>query len=80
MSSRCSSPHELGHRSLFEREIIHRDVSVLNILMGVAGPPEGYRGILIDLDMAAYTEDRKSSLPSDPRTVLISSNIPSLLR
>ncbi|TEB22111.1 hypothetical protein FA13DRAFT_1799222 [Coprinellus micaceus] len=58
----------IGHRSLFEREIVHRDVSVFNILLGASGAPEGYRGILIDLDMATYTEDRKSSLPSDPYT------------
>ncbi|TEB14494.1 hypothetical protein FA13DRAFT_1721535 [Coprinellus micaceus] len=58
----------IGHRSLFECEIVHRDVSVFNILLGASGAPEGYRGILIDLDMATYTEDRKSSLPSDPYT------------
>ncbi|KAJ3502929.1 hypothetical protein NMY22_g18425 [Coprinellus aureogranulatus] len=57
----------VGHRELFMRGIIHRDISMLNILLGEPGAEEGYRGILIDLDMAAYTEDFVSSLPADPQ-------------
>ncbi|KAJ3518590.1 hypothetical protein NMY22_g13599 [Coprinellus aureogranulatus] len=57
----------IGHRELFMRGIIHRDISMLNILLGEPGAEEGDRGILIDLDMAAYTENGASYLPADPQ-------------
>lgn len=44
--------HLSGHKSLWLKGILHRDVSIDNILLGCEGAPEGYRGILIDLDMA----------------------------
>ncbi|TEB22108.1 hypothetical protein FA13DRAFT_1569757, partial [Coprinellus micaceus] len=58
----------IGHRELFERGILHRDISILNILLGPAEASEGHRGALIDLEMAAYVEDCKSVLPADPHT------------
>lgn len=59
----------LGHHTLFERGIIHRDVSVQNLLLGRPIAPDGYRGVLIDLDMACRTEDCKSCVPADPHIV-----------
>ncbi|KAJ2916708.1 hypothetical protein MD484_g3714, partial [Candolleomyces efflorescens] len=41
-----------AHKLLFLKDIIHRDISPGNILLGKAGAEEGIRGILIDLDIA----------------------------
>ncbi|KAJ2914986.1 hypothetical protein MD484_g5414, partial [Candolleomyces efflorescens] len=41
-----------GHRELFKRGTLHRDVSCANVLLGIPGAKPGERGILIDLDMA----------------------------
>ncbi|KAH9476244.1 hypothetical protein JR316_0011815 [Psilocybe cubensis] len=42
-----------GHRNLWrDKHILHRDVSINNILHGKEGSVEGSRGVLIDLDMA----------------------------
>ncbi|KAF6760703.1 hypothetical protein DFP72DRAFT_1003338, partial [Ephemerocybe angulata] len=46
-----------GHRSLRAAGILHRDVSLQNILLGLPDAPPGVRGILIDLDMACWTWD-----------------------
>ncbi|KAJ2914109.1 hypothetical protein MD484_g6309, partial [Candolleomyces efflorescens] len=43
-----------GHMALFKRGILHRDVSIRNILKGKLGAEQGDRGVLIDLDMAIH--------------------------
>ena len=45
---------------------MHRDISIQNILFGLADAPEGYRGVLIDLDMAVRAQSFKSSEPAEP--------------
>ncbi|KAJ3498652.1 hypothetical protein NLJ89_g10190 [Agrocybe chaxingu] len=39
-----------GHRNLWDKGVIHMDVSCLNVLMGSKDAPVGQRGVLIDLD------------------------------
>ncbi|KAF5323747.1 hypothetical protein D9619_012876 [Psilocybe cf. subviscida] len=55
-----------GHRALWIKNILHRDVSIHNILIGKEDARAGNRGVLIDLDMAinvtAYTPSK------NPRT------------
>ncbi|KAG2012023.1 other/FunK1 protein kinase [Coprinopsis cinerea AmutBmut pab1-1] len=46
-----------GHLHSYKLGILHRDVSVHNILLGQAGSPMGWRGVLIDLDMAIWHND-----------------------
>ncbi|KAF5341255.1 hypothetical protein D9611_005961 [Ephemerocybe angulata] len=46
-----------GYRALRAKGILHRDVSSHNILLGSSGAAPGRRGVLIDLDMAAWTWD-----------------------
>ncbi|KAJ3549040.1 hypothetical protein NMY22_g1039 [Coprinellus aureogranulatus] len=58
----------IGHHALFKRGIIHRDISVLNVLLGHPDAPVGHRGFLIDLDMAGIVENYKCTLPADPFT------------
>ncbi|PPQ94988.1 hypothetical protein CVT25_003740 [Psilocybe cyanescens] len=41
-----------GHRNLWMSGILHRDVSIDNVLLGQDGSKEGNRGVLIDFDMA----------------------------
>ncbi|RXW17164.1 hypothetical protein EST38_g8694 [Candolleomyces aberdarensis] len=41
-----------GHKELFKKGTLHRDVSPHNVLLGKQGADLGYRGILIDFDMA----------------------------
>ncbi|KAJ3549037.1 hypothetical protein NMY22_g1036 [Coprinellus aureogranulatus] len=54
-----------GHRVLLDREILHRDVSLPNILLG--SDTEGSRGVLIDLDLAVRTDGLYfSSIPPNP--------------
>lgn len=63
---RCTSPQELllglhdalqGHRSLLSAGILHRDISIFNIMLSLhpSTRPDGKRGFLIDLDMAIET-------------------------
>ncbi|TFK23554.1 hypothetical protein FA15DRAFT_705339 [Coprinopsis marcescibilis] len=46
---------------LTDERILHRDISVNNILLGTLGATEGWRGVLIDLDVAV----RQGSLRID---------------
>ncbi|KAF6760715.1 hypothetical protein DFP72DRAFT_1165873 [Ephemerocybe angulata] len=46
-----------GYRALRAKGILHRDVSSHNILLGSPGAATGRRGVLIDLDMSAWTWD-----------------------
>ncbi|KAJ3504859.1 hypothetical protein NLJ89_g7722 [Agrocybe chaxingu] len=45
-----------GHQNMWKQNIIHRDISINNILIGGADAPKGRRGILIDLDVAVQWE------------------------
>ncbi|KAJ2915684.1 hypothetical protein MD484_g4717, partial [Candolleomyces efflorescens] len=54
-----------AHKSLLDRNIIHRDISPNNILLGVDDEGEGDRGVLIDLDIALKTLGLASNTPVD---------------
>ncbi|RXW15440.1 hypothetical protein EST38_g10415 [Candolleomyces aberdarensis] len=41
-----------GHKRLFKKGILHRDVSIQNVVLGKPEAEPGDRGVLIDLDMA----------------------------
>lgn len=41
-----------AHQSLFEANILHRDISMNNIIITNLGEADGYSGMLIDMDMA----------------------------
>ncbi|CAA7264878.1 unnamed protein product [Cyclocybe aegerita] len=41
-----------GHRNLWRAGALHRDISANNILLGNHHAPEGWRGVLIDLEFA----------------------------
>ncbi|KAJ3500029.1 hypothetical protein NLJ89_g9973 [Agrocybe chaxingu] len=45
-----------GHRNLWRAGALHRDISVNNILLGNQGAPQGWRGVLIDLEFAVRLE------------------------
>ncbi|KAF6742770.1 hypothetical protein DFP72DRAFT_159385 [Ephemerocybe angulata] len=55
----------LAHRDLLSKDILHRDVSMQNILLGHFGASPRLRGILIDLDMAIWTTSNISKLRAD---------------
>ncbi|KAI0054446.1 hypothetical protein BV25DRAFT_1903869 [Artomyces pyxidatus] len=55
-----------GHRWLYEQGILHRDISVNNILL--TGCPSPNRAILIDLDHAMEYKSNRST-PDDERSV-----------
>ncbi|TEB22081.1 hypothetical protein FA13DRAFT_1573505, partial [Coprinellus micaceus] len=57
----------IGHRELYRKGILHRDVSVPNILFGSADASEGSQGCLIDLDVAVRTELGVSPVPTTSR-------------
>ncbi|KAJ2922759.1 hypothetical protein H1R20_g14326, partial [Candolleomyces eurysporus] len=59
-----------GHRNLVHQEqrILHRDISIFNILLGNPGAPKGLRGFLIDLDMAIFWTRGPSEIMADFRT------------
>ena len=42
-----------GHRNLYRKGILHRDISHNNVLLGKENAPVGDRGVLIDFDAAA---------------------------
>ncbi|KAJ2915009.1 hypothetical protein MD484_g5421, partial [Candolleomyces efflorescens] len=41
-----------GHRGLFKKGTLHRDVSIQNVVLGLPGADPGERGTLIDFDLA----------------------------
>ncbi|VCU39399.1 Bgt-51867 [Blumeria graminis f. sp. tritici] len=50
-----------AHRSLFiDAKILHRDISVNNILLKICDDPKDYGGILINLDLATLFKDGKA--------------------
>ncbi|KAJ2913694.1 hypothetical protein MD484_g6741, partial [Candolleomyces efflorescens] len=53
-----------GHMELFKKGIIHRDVSLQNVLLGKPGAEPGNRGILIDFDISTLRSLKK---PADGR-------------
>lgn len=58
-----------GHRNLYSRLILHRDISAANIMLGELGATEGLCGFLIDLDMAIRIDRDPSEISSDLITV-----------
>lgn len=71
----CTSAADIpaAHRNLIKvKQILHRDISTQNILLGLVDEDAlpGLRGILIDLDMAVSSGPRDaSSISEDHRTV-----------
>ncbi|KAJ2925068.1 hypothetical protein H1R20_g12047, partial [Candolleomyces eurysporus] len=57
-----------AHQKLVGKGLIHRDICLSNILLGLAGANPGYRGILIDLDMAIGPERPITSICKEFRT------------
>lgn len=41
---------------MYENKIVHRDISMHNILLGEPGAEPGGRGMLAGLDMAIFTD------------------------
>ncbi|KZP29229.1 hypothetical protein FIBSPDRAFT_927033 [Athelia psychrophila] len=57
-----------GHRGLFQKYILHRDVSMMNVLVCPTDSPGLFRGVIIDLDLAIRLR-RNETLPKcDHRT------------
>ncbi|TFK69110.1 hypothetical protein BDN72DRAFT_897576 [Pluteus cervinus] len=56
---------ELG---LWSIGMVHRDVTIMNTVLGSDKDLVGWRGVLIDLDMAALTTRRESLESTDTRT------------
>lgn len=56
--------------------MIHRDIAPHNILMGRKGAGPGFRGALINLEMAVPIDRDLKQVCSDPRAV----SVPSRLR
>lgn len=57
----------LGHSHMWKEGILHRDISVHNVVLGKENATAGNKGVLIDLDMAILVKDYKPN--SEPRTV-----------
>ncbi|KAJ3490006.1 hypothetical protein NLJ89_g11477 [Agrocybe chaxingu] len=57
-----------GHKSMWDMNIIHRDISVNNILIGEEGAEEGWRGVVIDMDMAVRWQREHTMAAVDFRT------------
>lgn len=59
----------IGHRILWEAGILHRDVSINNVLIGKPNAEAGNRGVLIDWDMATRLDQTETLASVDLRTV-----------
>ena len=62
----------IGHRAvLLEKKILHRDISINNLLLTPNGGTDAGDGVLIDFDMAKKVEADNVSIPTegDTRTV-----------
>ncbi|KAL1693177.1 hypothetical protein GGG16DRAFT_123503 [Schizophyllum commune] len=57
-----------GHWNLWKVHILHRDVSIQNILLGRPGAKDGWKGVLIDLDLAICLFRQTSDANVDFRT------------
>ncbi|KAF5336995.1 hypothetical protein D9611_002968 [Ephemerocybe angulata] len=55
-----------GNRELLSRGVVHKDISIQNILFGPPGAPPGRRGVLIDLDMAGWVRNSRRELRVNP--------------
>ena len=58
-----------GHQNLWKKGILHRDISINNILLGNEGAKPGNRGLVIDLDMGIWINRTTSLAGADFRTV-----------
>ncbi|KAF6760702.1 hypothetical protein DFP72DRAFT_1091891 [Ephemerocybe angulata] len=58
----------LGHQSLLHKGILHRDIGMNNILLGLPQAKPGCRGIIIDLDMAVWIIKNMPKPNQDART------------
>jgi len=58
-----------GHQNLWKKGILHRDISINNILLGNEGAEPGNRGLVIDLDMGIWIDRTTSLAGADFRTV-----------
>jgi len=67
--------HFLGHRNSWNANILHRDISANNILIGLPCSVEGWRGVIIDLDMAIWLTRTTSLAEADFRTVSLRSSL-----
>ncbi|KAF5339124.1 hypothetical protein D9611_011173 [Ephemerocybe angulata] len=56
-----------AHKKLYDRLVLHRDISMQNVLIGPSAEP-GRRGVIIDLDMAVKIDRKPSEISADPRT------------
>jgi hypothetical protein len=65
-----------GHEHLWNASILHRDVSINNVLFGQPGAQEGNRGIIIDLDLAIWLNRTSSLADADFRTVSKHNHLP----
>ncbi|KAJ2911438.1 hypothetical protein MD484_g8976, partial [Candolleomyces efflorescens] len=54
-----------GHRAMYKKGTLHRDISLYNILLGKPETAPGYRGILIDFDMAIHYSLEGSNTPEN---------------
>ncbi|TFK61122.1 hypothetical protein BDN72DRAFT_904372 [Pluteus cervinus] len=57
-----------GEIGLWEVGVVHRDITIDNMRLGVENAAVGWRGILIDLDMAIRISRQKSLVDTNSRT------------
>ncbi|KAF8652269.1 hypothetical protein AX16_004485 [Volvariella volvacea WC 439] len=61
-------PFQVSHQELWQAEVLHRDIRVNNTLMGPEDAEPGFRGVLIDLDLAISTTRQDNLAGVDYRT------------
>ncbi|CAA7263662.1 unnamed protein product [Cyclocybe aegerita] len=57
-----------GHQNMWDINVIHRDISINNILIGEEDAGAGWQGVVIDLDMAVFWEHMTTMAAVDFRT------------